>query len=207
VYNSNKTPLLVVAALLAVCAASICARIGIFDDSLYLKAGQLILDGLVRIGTSRHQTARYHYLSAAIAAVGAAAAGAAHFPVRVRRRLPGRAGSLDPASFRTRRSDRGDPHRTFLSHVQGYSSPIRSPPSRHSLRARGSSPPGAVTRRWAAAGALLALATVFKQTGLLYVAAFVVFAVFDTRRRHQIQRIRRNARLAHRRLSGRRRAT
>jgi len=72
VRESIRIPLLIVAILLAISAPLYFVRgIGIFDDSLYLKEGQLILDGFkpYRDFYDNKPPALY-YVSAAIAAVG-----------------------------------------------------------------------------------------------------------------------------------------
>src|SRR4029079_3367932 len=72
VHNSNKTPLIIVAVLLTVSAPLYFARgIWIFYASLSLKAGQLILDGLIPYRDFYDiKPPGIYYVSAAIAAVG-----------------------------------------------------------------------------------------------------------------------------------------
>ncbi len=184
------SPVWIVAALLAVSAPLYFVRgIGIFDDSVHLKIGQLILDGLKPYRDFYdNKPPGLYYVSAAIAAVGGRGwlapriflflfAAAFQFGVCrwLQRVLGGRvamiAGVLLGLSYPL---------------CQGYSlhtEPFGAAAAFAACALVFTAPTS--TRRWAAAGLLLGLATIFKQTGVLYVAALGGFAIYDSRRRQE----------------------
>jgi len=182
-------PIWIVAALLAVSAPLYFMRgIGVFDDSLHLKIGQLILDGFVPYRDFYdNKPPGLYYVSAAIAAIGGRGwlapriflfLFAAVFQVGVIRWLQRR--------FGTRAS-------IFAAIFFGLSYPLGQGYSLHTEQFGSAAAFLACaviltevpsTRRWAFAGALLGLSTVFKQTGVLYLAAFLMFAVLDAKRRN-----------------------
>jgi hypothetical protein len=181
------SPLGIIAALLAISAPIYFARgIGIFDDSLYLKAGQLILDGLKPYRDFYdNKPPGIYYVSAMIAAVG----GRGWLAPRIFLFLFAAAFQVALIRWLQRRFDARVA--TIAAVLIGLSYPMCQGYSLHT------EPFGAAAafaacalllsdapslRRWAAAGALLGLATAFKQTGVLYLAAIALFALFDVRR-------------------------
>lgn len=190
-FNSNKTPLVVVAVLLGVSAPLYFARgIGIFDDSLYLKTGQLILDGLKPYRDFYdNKPPGIYYVSAAIAGIG----GRGWLAPRIFLFLF--AAAFQFVLIRWLQSHFGTRVATIAAILIGLSYPLCQGYSLHT------EPFGALAafaacvlvlsdaptlRNWAAAGALLGLSIAFKQTGVLYVAAFALFAAFEVRRRRRV---------------------
>lgn len=182
--------MVVVAVLLAVSAPFYFARgIGVFDDSLYLKAGQLILDGLIPYRDFYDiKPPGIYYLSAAIAAVG----GRGWLAPRIF--LFAFAAIFQVVFVRWVQRQSGARAATIAAVLIGLSYPLCQGYSLHT------EPFGAAAAfaacvvvlacapsmgRWALAGALLGLATIFKQTGILYLAAFGMFAVFDVQIRNR----------------------
>ena len=180
-------PVGIVAGLLAVSAPIYFARgIGIFDDSVYLKAGQLMLDGLKPYRDFYdNKPPGVYYVSAAIAAVG----GRGWLAPRVFLFLFAAGFQVGFVSWLQRRFDAGVA--TITAVFLGLAYPLCQGYSLHT------EPFGAVAasaacallladapswRHWLAAGALAGVATAFKQTGVLYLGAFMVFALFDAPR-------------------------
>ncbi|HEX7794226.1 MAG TPA: glycosyltransferase family 39 protein, partial [Vicinamibacterales bacterium] len=179
----------IVALLLVVSAPLYFSRgIGVFDDSLFLKEGQLILDGLRPYRDFYDiKPPGIFYLSAMIAAVGGRGwlapriflfFFAAVFQIGVMRWLQQR--------FDGRVS-------IFAAIFLGLSYPLGQGYSLHTEQFGSAAAFLACvvilaglpsTGRWALAGALLGLSTVFKQTGVLYLAAFLLFAVLDAKRQN-----------------------
>ena len=181
-------PLGIVAILLALSAPLYFARgIGIFDDSLYLKAGQLVLDGLKPYRDFYdNKPPGVYYVSAMIAAVG----GRGWLAPRVFLFLF--AAAFQVAVISRLERDFGRRVATIAAILLGLSYPLGQGYSLHTEPFGAAAAFAAcalvLTERpslglWTAAGALLGLATAFKQTGVLYVAAFAVFAMFDVRSR------------------------
>lgn len=184
----RELPLGIIAALLAVSAPIYFARgIGIFDDSLYLKAGQLILDGLKPYRDFYdNKPPGIYYVSAMIAAVG----GRGWLAPRIFLFLFAAAFQFALIRWLQRRFDTRVA--TIAAVLIGLSYPMCQGYSLHTEPFGAAAAFAACTlllsdapslRRWAAAGALLGLATAFKQTGVLYLAATALFAFFDVRRR------------------------
>lgn len=184
--NVRAKPLAVVAALLVLSAPLYFVRgIGIFDDSLYLKAGQLVLDGLTPYKDFYdNKPPGIYYLSAAIAAVG----GRGWLAPRIFLFLF--AALFQFALVRWIERQFGTRPATAAAVLLGLSYPLCQGYSLHTepfgaaaafagcaiLLANPSS-----MRTWFAAGALLGVSTIFKQTGVLYVAAFGAFALFEVK--------------------------
>ena len=183
----SKTPLGIVLALLVVSAPIYFVRgIGIFDDSLYLKGGQLILDGLKPYQDFYDiKPPGIYYLSAAIAAVG----GRGWLAPRIFLFLF--AAAFQVALIRWMQRQFGTRSAAIAAVLIGLSYPLCQGYSLHT------EPFGAAAafaasvlilaatpslRSWGAAGFLLGVATAFKQTGVLYLAAFALFALFEVRR-------------------------
>jgi 4-amino-4-deoxy-L-arabinose transferase-like glycosyltransferase len=178
------SPIWIVAALLAVSAPIYFARgIGIFDDSLYLKIGQLILDGLKPYRDFYdNKPPGVYYVSAVIAAIG----GRGWLAPRVFLFLFGAAFQI--AIIRWVHRHFGASVAAITAVLNGLSYPLAQGYSLHTEPFGAAAAFGACAlvladeasgRRWIEAGALLGLATAFKQTGVLYLGAFGLFAVFD----------------------------
>ena len=186
--------MIVVAVLLVASAPLYFARgIGVFDDSLYLKAGQLILDGLKPYRDFYDiKPPGIYYVSAAIAAVG----GRGWLAPRIF--LFAFAAVFQIAMVRWIHTHFGARAAMFGAVLNGLSYPLAQGYSLHT------EPFGALaafaaccvvlpdTRsivRWGVAGALVGLAVLFKQTGVLYLAALGAFAVFDRQAGNAIPRL------------------
>jgi len=184
VFKPRHVPFVLVALLLAVSSPLYFVRgIGIFDDSLYLKAGELILDGLKPYRDFYdNKPPGIYYLSAAIATVG----GRGWLAPRLFLFLF--AATFQVALVRWVQRQYDSNTAVIAALLIGLSYPLAQGYSLHT------EPFGAAAalvacmltlrdepalRHWGAAGALLGIATAFKQTGGLYVAAFGFFAAFD----------------------------
>jgi dolichyl-phosphate-mannose-protein mannosyltransferase len=182
------SPAGIVALLLVVSAPLYFMRgIGIFDDSLHLKIGQLIVDGFTPYRDFYdNKPPGLYYVSAAIAAVG----GRGWLAPRIFLFLF--AALFQIGVVRWLQQQFGVRAATIAAVFLGLSYPLCQGYSLHTepfgaaaafaacaVLLRGPASLG----RWAIAGALLGLATTFKQTGVLYVGGFAAFAVFNAWRR------------------------
>ena len=184
--DRSLLPLGIVAVLLAASAPLYFVRgIGIFDDSVFLKAGQLILDGLTPYRDFYdNKPPGLYYVAAAIAAIG----GRGWLAPRIFLFLF--AAVFQVALVRWLHQQFGTRPAAIGALLIGLSYPLCQGYSLHT------EPFGAAAafaacvvvladtssrRRWAVAGALLGLGVVFKQTGVLYVAAFAAFALLESR--------------------------